>query len=57
MDRIVNITNIEMKSTKTKAQRETIDVSTQAVTFRFLDQAEREKIAAEKAAKEKAAKK
>ena len=57
MDRIVNITNIELKATKTKAQRETIEVFTQAVTFRFLDQAERERIAAEKAAKEKAAKK
>lgn len=57
MDRIVNITNIELKATKTKAQRETIEVFTQAMTFRFLDQAERERIAAEKAAKEKAAKK
>jgi type IV pilus assembly protein PilO len=57
MDRIVNVTNIELKTTKTKAQRETIEVFTQAMTFRFLDQAERERIAAEKAAKEKAAKK
>ncbi|MGH7845061.1 MAG: type 4a pilus biogenesis protein PilO [Candidatus Binatia bacterium] len=57
MDRIVNITNIELKATKTKAQRQTIEVFTQAMTFRFLDQAERERIAAEKAAKEKAAKK
>jgi type IV pilus assembly protein PilO len=57
LDRIVNINNIELKATKTKNQERAIDVFSQATTFRFLDQAERERIAAEKAAKEKAAKK
>lgn len=57
MDRIVNISNIELKAAKTKELQRSIDVFSQATTFRFLDQAERERIAAEKAAKEKAAKK
>ncbi|HWP57124.1 MAG TPA: type 4a pilus biogenesis protein PilO [Candidatus Acidoferrales bacterium] len=57
MDRIVNVHNVELKATKTKEERQTLEVQTQALTFRFLDQAERERIAAEKAAKEKAAKK
>jgi type IV pilus assembly protein PilO len=57
MDRIVNVSNIELKATKAKDQQQSIDVFSQATTFRFLDQAERERIAAEKAAKEKAAKK
>jgi type IV pilus assembly protein PilO len=53
MDRVVNISNIELKTAKTKERQETIEVFTQATTFRFLDPAERARIAAEKAAKEK----
>jgi type IV pilus assembly protein PilO len=56
MDRVVNISNIELKTAKIKERQETIEVVTQATTFRFLDPAERARIAAEKAAKEKAKK-
>lgn len=57
MDRIVNISNIELKAAKTKELQQSIDVFSQATTFRFLDQAERERIVAEKAARERAARK
>jgi type IV pilus assembly protein PilO len=57
LNRLVNINNIEMKNPKANREQVTIDTATLVTTFRFLDEAERAKIAAEKAAKEKAAKK
>ena len=57
LSRLVNINNIEMKNPKMNQDQVVVDTSTLVTTFRFLDQAERAKIAAEKAAKEKAAKK
>lgn len=57
LSRLVNINNIEMKSPKINQEQVVVDTSTLVTTFRFLDEAERAKIAAEKAAKEKAAKK
>jgi hypothetical protein len=46
-----------MKNPKMNQEQVTIDTATLVTTFRFLDEAERKKIAAEKAAKEKATKK
>ena len=57
LNRLVNIANIELRNPKAKEDQVIMDVSTVATTFRFLDEAERGKIAAERAAKEKAAKK
>jgi type IV pilus assembly protein PilO len=57
LSRLVNINNIEMKNPKMNQERVIVDTSTMVTTFRFLDEAERAKIAADKAAKEKAAKK
>jgi len=56
LNRLVNINNIEMKNPKSSQENVTIDTATLVTTFRFLDEAERAKIAAEKAAKEKAKK-
>jgi type IV pilus assembly protein PilO len=56
LSRLVNINNIEMKNPKTNQEQVIVDTSTLVTTFRFLDEAERAKIAAEKAAKEKAKK-
>jgi len=56
-NRLVNIANIELRNPKAKEDQVIMEVSTVATTFRFLDEAERAKIAAERAAKEKAAKK
>jgi type IV pilus assembly protein PilO len=57
LNRLVNINNIEMKSPKMNQEQVTVDTATLVTTFRFLDEAERAKIAAEKAAKDKATKK
>ncbi|OGQ50982.1 MAG: hypothetical protein A2W66_04175 [Deltaproteobacteria bacterium RIFCSPLOWO2_02_56_12] len=57
LNRLVNIANIELRNPKASGDQVIMDVSTVATTFRFLDEAERGKIAAERAAKEKAAKK
>ena len=57
LNRLVNIANIELRNPKANEDQVIMDVSTVATTFRFLDEAERGKIAAERAAKEKAAKK
>lgn len=57
LDRLVNLNNIEMKNPKPSGEQMNLDTSTLMTAFRFLDDAERAKIAAEKAAKEKAAKK
>lgn len=56
-NRLVNIANIELRNPKASGDQVIMEVSTVATTFRFLDEAERGKIAAERAAKEKAAKK
>ena len=55
--RLINLQNIEIKNPKINGDQVTVEASTLATTFRFLDEAERAKIVAEKAAKEKAAKK
>lgn len=58
LSRLVNLGNIEVKApTKKGEARETLNAATMATTFRFLDDQERAKVAAEKAAKEKKAKK
>mgnify|MGYP001610356431 FL=1 len=57
LNRLVNIANIELRNPKANEDQVIMEVSTVATTFRFLDDAERAKIAAERAAKEKAAKK
>lgn len=54
LNRIVNMNNIEFRNPKVTGNQLALDVSTLATTFRFLDDAERKKIAADKA---KAAKK
>lgn len=57
LNRLVNINNIEVRNPKADADQVIMEASTLATTFRFLDEAERAKIAAAQAAKEKAAKK
>lgn len=57
LERLVNISNIELKGVKLKEDRVLAETSAMATTFRFLDDAERKKIAAEKAKAAKAAKK
>ena len=57
LSRLVNISNIELRNPKANQDQVIVETSTVATTFRFLDESERGKIAAEKAAKEKAAKK
>ena len=57
LSRLVNLNNIEMKNPKLAGEQMSLDTSTLMTAFRFLDEAERAKVAAEKAAKEKAAKK
>lgn len=52
LSRLVNMSNIELKNAKAKDDQVIMEAATLATTFRFLDEAERAKIAAEKAAKE-----
>lgn len=54
LNRLVNIDNIDLKSPKISGDQVVLDISTLATTYRFLDEAERKKLAEEKA---KAAKK
>jgi type IV pilus assembly protein PilO len=54
LNRIVNIDNIDFRNPKINGDRVALDISTMATTYRFLDEAERKKVADEKA---KAAKK
>ncbi len=56
LPRLININNIEIKNPKMSGDEVTVEASALTTAFRFLDEAERAKIAAEKA-KEKAAKK
>ena len=53
LNRLVNVRNIEMRNPKVNGTKMSVQTSTQAVTFRFLDEAERAKIAAQRAAKKK----
>lgn len=48
-NRLVNIDNIDMKNPKISGDQVSLDISTLATTYRFLDEAERKKLAAEKA--------
>lgn len=57
LSRLVNVSNIDIKTLKATGDDVLTETATMATTFRFLDEAERAKIAAERAAKEKAAKK
>jgi type IV pilus assembly protein PilO len=56
LNRLVNINNIEMKNLKPNDDQTIVDTTALVTTFRFLSEAERAKIAADKAAKEKAKK-
>ena len=53
LDRIVNVSDISMKEPKIENGSLIVDTACSAVTFRFLDEAERERIAKEKAEKAK----
>ncbi|MEE9610253.1 MAG: type 4a pilus biogenesis protein PilO [Desulfatiglandales bacterium] len=53
LNRLVNIRNIEMRNPEVKGTKMSVQTSTQAVTFRFLDEAERARIAAARAAKKR----
>jgi type IV pilus assembly protein PilO len=56
LSRLVNLSNLELRRSKAKNGAGPMEAVTVATAFRFLDAAERERIAAEKAAKEKAKK-
>ncbi len=56
LDRIVNVSEISMKDPKSESGTMVVNTSCSAVTFRFLDEAEREKVAKEKAEAAKKAK-
>jgi type IV pilus assembly protein PilO len=56
LNRIVNIDNIDFKNAKVSGEQVSLDISNLATTYRFLDEAERKKVAEAKA-KAKAAKK
>ncbi len=56
LNRLVNINNIEMKNMKPSNDDAVVDTTALVTTFRFLSEAERAKVAADKAAKEKAKK-
>ncbi len=49
LDRIVNVSDISMKEPKDESGTMIVNTSCSAVTFRFLDEAEREKVAKQKA--------
>jgi type IV pilus assembly protein PilO len=53
LNRIVNLTNIAMRNPILKPEGVIVDASCTAVTFRFLSEEERAKIAAQKAAEKK----
>jgi type IV pilus assembly protein PilO len=56
LDRIVNVSDISMKDPKVESGAMIVQTSCSAVTFRFLDEAERQRIAKEKAEQEKTGK-
>lgn len=49
LNRLVNVHNIELRNPKPEGDRISLDASTLATTYRFLDEAERNRMAAEKA--------
>jgi type IV pilus assembly protein PilO len=49
LDRLVNLSGINLKTPKVSEDNVVIEASTMATTFRFLDEAERKKIAEERA--------
>jgi type IV pilus assembly protein PilO len=49
LNRLVNIDNIDLKNPKVGGDQVVLDISTLATTYRFLDEAERKKVAEEKA--------
>lgn len=49
LNRIVNIDNIDFRNPKVVGDQVTMDISNLATTYRFLDENERKKVAAEKA--------
>jgi type IV pilus assembly protein PilO len=49
LNRLVNIDNIDLKNPKVGGDQVALDISTLATTYRFLDEAERKKVAEEKA--------
>lgn len=53
LNRIVNIDNIDFRNPKVVSDQVTMDISNLATTYRFLDDGERKKLAAEKAEKAK----
>lgn len=53
LNRIVNLTNIAMRNPVVKPEGVVVDTSCTAVTFRFLSEEERARIAAQKAAEKK----
>ena len=53
LNRLVNIQNIGIRNPVVKDGKITVDTSSQATTFRFLDKAERKRIAAQKKAQKK----
>jgi type IV pilus assembly protein PilO len=52
-NRLVNINNIDFKNPKIRGDQVGLEISTLATTYRFLDEAERKKVAAEKAKAQK----
>jgi type IV pilus assembly protein PilO len=53
-DRMVNVTDIQLRKPHLDGERMVIEAACTATTFRFMDEAERARIAQQKAAKEKA---
>lgn len=49
LNRLVNIDNIDLKNPKVGGDQVVLEISTLATTYRFLDEAERKKVAEEKA--------
>jgi type IV pilus assembly protein PilO len=49
LNRLVNIDNIDLKNPKVGSDQVVLEISTVATTYRFLDEAERKKVADEKA--------
>ncbi len=52
-DRMVNVTDIQLRKPHLEGERMVIEAGCTATTFRFMDEAERARIAQQKAAKEK----
>ncbi|MBI2090630.1 MAG: type 4a pilus biogenesis protein PilO [Deltaproteobacteria bacterium] len=54
LNRLVNMQNIEMRNPKVQGERVSLDASTLATTYRFLDEGERKRAAADRAKAAKA---